>query len=101
MKIFPAKFKIFRSSYPIILRQNTYKDLDKALSIWYNITMKDHNYSAPSKQCPKCKKISFRLYSFVTFIRHYLCYCESCQYKTDASVSEHSGWKEWDEIEKL
>ena len=57
--------------------------------------MRDRNPAIPSVECPKCGKKSFRQGFFTKFIKHWLCYCEDCGYKTEPSVSENDGLKEW------
>jgi transcription elongation factor Elf1 len=55
----------------------------------------DRNPASESKICPKCNKKSFRLGISTKFVRHYYCYCKECDYKTESSISENFGYKEW------
>ena len=57
--------------------------------------MRDRNPALPSKVCPKCCKLGFRLYITMFFIEHYGAYCTECKYKTEPSPGEISGCAEW------
>lgn len=57
--------------------------------------MRDRNPASPSKMCPKCNTKNFRLCIGTMFVRVYGCYCKNCGYKTEASVSDELGCKEW------
>jgi len=65
------------------------------LNLIWTTKMRDRNPALPSKVCPKCSKLGFRLYITTFFIQHYGGYCTECGYKTEPSPGEISGCVEW------